>query len=122
MKRLLHLGLATLVVAFVAIPAVADSGKHGHRARGSPSHVKVSSKSSKASVRSNKGGKVKGRERAEEVQEMNKRADARRGFSVAPGVENAEGKHATKKTVKAHKKGHTHNGKKNHTDQDDDRD
>jgi len=63
MKKLFHLGLAALVAAFLAMPASAGQGNHGH-----------------------KGGKVKGLERTEEVQEMNKRADAQRGFTVAPGL------------------------------------
>lgn len=68
---------------------------------------------SKASTRSNKGGKVKGLERAEEVQEMNKRAGAQRGFTVGPGVEKAESKQAGKASVKGGKKSHTPKGKKN---------
>jgi hypothetical protein len=68
---------------------------------------------SKASTRSNKGGKVKGLERAEEVQEMNKRADAQRGFTVGPGVEKAESKQAGEASVKGGKKSYTPKGKKN---------
>ena len=90
MKKLFHLGLAALVAAFLAMPASAGQGNHGH-----------------------KGGKVKGLERTEEVQEMNKRADAQRGFTVAPGVEKAESKQAGKVSVKGGKKSHTPKGKKN---------
>jgi len=75
MKRLLHLGLAILVAALLVMPAWAK----------------------KPSVRSNKGGATKGLERAEQVQTTNK-ADAHRDFTVAPGLEKAEGKHASKKT------------------------
>ena len=73
MKRLLHLGSANLVAALLATPAPAKRAQ------------------------SNKGGATKGLERAEQVQTTNK-ADAHRDFTVAPGLEKAEGKHASKKT------------------------
>ena len=114
MKRLFHLGLAALVAASLYVPASARQGNHSHGAGKSTGPAKsLPSESSKASTRSNKGGKVKGFERAEEAQEMNKGADAQRGFTVAPGVEKAEAKQAGKTTVKGGKKNHTAQGNKN---------
>ncbi len=113
MKTLFHLGLAALVAASLSVPASARQGNHSHGAGKSTGPAKsLPSESSKASARSNKGGKVKGLERAEEAQEMNK-ADAQRGFTVAPGVEKAEGKQAGKTTVKGGKKSHATQGNKN---------
>ncbi len=43
----------------------------------------------RARMRSNKGAKVKGMNRAEAVQEMNTRADTNRGFTTAPGLATA---------------------------------
>ncbi len=122
MKKVPSLALATLVAVFLAVPASARHRNHSHGAGKSSSHVKrLPSKSSKASARSNKGGEVKGLERAEEVQEMNRRADAQRGFTVAPGVEKAEGEHSGKTTMRDGKKGHTPKGKNKNNDQDKDR-
>jgi hypothetical protein len=114
MKGMFHLGLAALVAGFLAMPAPAGQGNHSQGAGKSTSHAKsLPSASSKASTRSNKAGKVKGLERAEEVQGMNKRDDAQRGFTVAPGVEKAESKQAGKASVKGGKKSHTPKGLKN---------
>ncbi len=114
MKRLFQFGVAALVAAFLAVPASAGQGNHSHGVGKSSNHVKsLPSKSSNASAHSNKGGEVKGLERAEEVQGMNKRADAQRGFTVAPGVEKAEGEQVGKTSVKGGKKSHTPKGKRN---------
>ncbi len=61
MKKVLYAGLSFLVFALLAMPAAAQKGH------------------------SNKSGTVRGNERAEEVQQMNKGA-------IAPGVEKAESK------------------------------
>ncbi len=50
-----------------------------------------------AEMRSNKGAKVKGLARAEDVQMMNTKADTNRGFTTAPGLATA----ATKSNVSA---------------------
>jgi len=68
MKKVLYCSVAFLAALLLVIPTAAQKG------------------------RSNRGGNVRGNERAEEVQEMNKKADANRGFTVAPGVEKAESK------------------------------
>ncbi len=85
MKRLLQAALAMMVALFLTAPVWAGQGKgEGHaygRHKTHGSHSK----------RSNKHGKMRGKERAEEVQEMNKGADKNRGFTVAPGIEKAEG-------------------------------
>jgi hypothetical protein len=100
MKKLLYTGLALLVFGCLAMPASAQGQAHGKSAV----HSKASTHS-QASARSNKGGQVRGLQRAAEVQSMNGRADAKRGFTVAPGVEKAEGETATKTTHKTTAKG-----------------
>ena len=97
MKRVLYFGLAFLVFVLLAIPAAAQESERG-KARHSkstsshPAAHRMLRHRSKPRHRSNKGGKVRGKERAEEVQQMNKKADANRGFTIAPGVEKAESK------------------------------
>ncbi len=85
MKRLLQAALAMMVALFLTAPVWAGQGKGEGHAYGRHKMHRNHSK------RSNKYGKVRGKERAEEVQEMNKGADKNRGFTVAPGVEKAEG-------------------------------
>ncbi len=99
MKRLIGLGVAIVVAVFLAAPGYARQGRG--QGGGNSSGARLSSHAPKPNTRSNKGGKVRGRERAEEVQEMNKRADRERGFDVAPGVEKAE---AGKTGKKSHKR------------------
>ncbi len=109
MKRVLYLMLAVLVLGL--LPAWAQRGRHGG-GTGKAAEVKVSKDSASthsqmSTERSNKGGQVRGLERAEEVQAMNAKADAKRGFTVAPGVEKAEGETSTNKSAKSstHPKG-----------------
>ncbi len=83
MKKVLYLSLAFLATVLLAMPAAAQRAGGGKSGSSGPSMDRD---------RSNHGGQVRGNERAEEVQQMNKRADAHRGFSVAPGVEKAESK------------------------------
>ncbi len=97
MKKVLYPLFAIVVLGFLAVPAWAQKVGGAHRAQkasvtshetvstpAAPEHSRMSTK------RSNKGGKVRGLERAEEVQAMNTKADAKRGFTVASGVEKAE--------------------------------
>ena len=95
MKKAFYSGLAVLVLACLAGPAWAQKGGGG-KARGAAavSHRKASTRSvtgnAPSSVeRSNKGGEVRGQERAAEVQSMNTKADTERGFTTAPGPEKA---------------------------------
>ncbi len=119
MKKSVYAALALLVTAFLTMPGWARQGNSHHgTGKASTHHHTSSSKSSHASARSNKGGKVRGLERAEEVQEMNKRADANRGFTVAPGVEKAESQQTVKTTAKTGKKSQT--SKANDPDEDKD--
>lgn len=108
MRKVAYAGLALMVWGLLAAPAWAQKGGHGGRGgrstagtsrSGTSSDRSVPSHPSMASQRSNKGGEVRGLERAKEVQAMNKRADANRGFTVAPGVEKAEARQATAKTA-----------------------
>ncbi len=85
MKRLLQAALAMMVALFLTAPVWAGQGKGEGHAYGRHKMHRNHSK------RSNKYEKKHGKERAEEVQEMNTRADKNRGFTVAPGVEKAEG-------------------------------
>jgi hypothetical protein len=65
-KKLTYFCLAFVVAVLTAIPAVAQKGQGGGR--------------------SNRGGDVRGNERAEQVQTENRKG------TIAPGVENAEAK------------------------------
>jgi len=107
-----HLGSIFLALAFLSTAVLAQRGGHGHGsgiASGAPhpgqhhglhsgkSKDKVAdSKKTKENTHSNKGGAVRGKERAEEVQGTHKKADANRGFTTASGVEKAEAKTTTK--------------------------
>ena len=101
----------------LAIPGWAQRGGHGRGMSMSKSPAAISrpatraSQPSKAQARSNRGGKVRGRQRAEEVQTMNTRADANRGFTVAPGLQKSE-RHATSKNAKRSKRAHVRKAKK----------
>jgi len=99
MKKVVYSGLALLVLVCLTGTAWAQKGGRGGGG-GKPagvraaSHGKAStpsaSKASPTSVeRSNKGGEVRGQERAEEVQSMNTKADTERGFTTAAGLEQA---------------------------------
>jgi hypothetical protein len=116
MKKILYLGLAFLVFGFLALPAFARANSHGKSA----THIKTS-KASKSTAHSNKGGTVKGLERAEEVQAANSKADAKRGFTVAPGVEKAEGE-TVSPGKKAKGKSALHTGSTGDKDQDESKD
>src|SRR2546422_11701899 len=95
MKRVLYSGLAFLILALLSMPATAQARSHSDKAvHGRASHHAAASRHAKSNDRSNKGGRLRGRERAEEVHAMNRRKDAHRGFTVAPGVEGAEGERA----------------------------
>ena len=119
MKKSVYAALALLVTAFLTMPGWARQGNAHHgTGKASTHHHTSSSKSPHAGARSNQGGKVRGLERAEEVQAMNKRADANRGFTVAPGVEKAESLQAGKTAAKTGKKSQTRKG----NDKDEDRD
>lgn len=90
MKRLFQAALAMMVASFLTAPVWAGQGKgHGH----AYGHHKMHHKHGK---RSNQGGAVTGKERAEEVQGMNTGADKNRGFTVAPGIEKTEGEPVVK--------------------------
>ena len=94
MRKLLYTGLAFLLPAFLLMPPRAQARSHSDAAvHGSSRHATVS-RHVKSNERSNKGGRVRGRERAEEVHAMNRRRDAHRGFTAAPRVERAEGERA----------------------------
>lgn len=122
MNKLFHAGLAIFVVSLLTTLGWARQGRSEHGTAKAPAHARMSSpRSSKASARSNRSGKVRGLERAEGVQEMNKRADAERGFTVAPGVEKAEKHQAGEKAGKAGKKGKTRKGNAEGTDEPKDR-
>ncbi len=116
MKKILYLGLAFLGFAFLGLPAFARANSHGKSA----THAKTS-KASKSTAHSNKGAAVKGLERAEEVQTADSKADAKRGFTVAPGVEKAEGKTASP-GKKAKGKSASHASSTGDKDQDESKD
>lgn len=102
MKKVFYCGLGLLVSTLLTTPASAQRGGRGHglthasQSLGSDKDKNKNTHSMKASNhnRSNKGGTVRGKERAEEVQSMNKKADTNRGFTTASGVEKAETKTA----------------------------
>lgn len=91
MKRLVQIVLAMMVASFLTVPLSADQGK---------GHAYGRHKKHHHSMRSNKDGTMHGRERAEEVQEMNKGAYKNRGFAVAPGIEKSEGETVVKNSRK----------------------
>lgn len=100
MKKLILGGLALLVLLFLTLPAWAqDRGAGRGRGRGPAAsgagqqqtqREPGSSRSVRATERSNKGGQVRGRERARQVQQSNTRANQRRGFETAPGLDREE--------------------------------
>ncbi len=98
MKKVLYPLFAIVALGLLAVPTWAQKASGGaHRALKASvtSHETASTPvaaehSRMSSKRSNKGGKVRGLERAEQVQAMNTKADANRGFAVASGVEKAE--------------------------------
>ena len=85
MKRVPYSGLAFLILALLSMPAWAQARSHSNAAaHGRFSRHATVSRHAKSNDRSNKGGRVRGRERAEEVHAMNRHRDAHRGFAVAP--------------------------------------
>ena len=113
MRKAFYSGLALLVIAFFASDSWAQKGGGHDRAKDS-THGSVTASanrdthsvdadkdahhgkhSKKTNTRSNKGGAVRGKERAEEVQGLNSKADSNRGFTTASGVEKAETKKGT---------------------------
>jgi len=74
--------------AHVSARATSDTRLGSSHVAGS-THISTIARA-EASERTNKHGKVRGRERAEAAQSMNTSADANRGYTVAPGVEGAE--------------------------------
>jgi len=105
MKNALYCTTALLVLALLPTSASAQRSGRSHESgiRSSRNHDSDKSKntakdtdSSKVAKqnRSNKGGAVRGKARAEQVQSLNNKADTNRGFTIAPGVEKAETKTA----------------------------
>ena len=95
MKRVLYSGLAFLILALLSMPATARARSHSDKAvHGRSSRHAAASRHAKSNDCSNKGGRVRGRERAEEVHAMNRRRDAHHGFTAAPRAERAEGERA----------------------------
>ncbi len=99
MKRALLGGLAFFVLTCLSFPAWAQKGSHGgegaaHAVSGMSHSKKSSHKSSESAERSNKGGAVRGKARAAEVQKENTKAGTERGFTEAPGLSQTTGKSA----------------------------
>lgn len=117
MKKMLRSGLAIVVLVFLAMPAWAHKASQAYGPAGSSSAASHSKRAvhpaghkRMSSKRSNKGGDVRGVERAEEVQTMNKKADANRGFTVAPGVEKAEAHITAKRGSRGMSRGKANKG------------
>ncbi len=118
-KKAINTALMVGVAFQLAMPAWAQRGGHGRGAMSSAGvraasshHLAVSSESNslhsqKVRGRSNRHGRMRGLERAEQVQNRNTRADANRGFTVAPGVERAE-RHAVRRNAGRHHRGTLH--------------
>ncbi len=111
MKKVLYGGLTFFVLTCLSFPAWAQKGGQGgqgasHAAAGMSHSRKSSHKSSMAAERSNKGGAVRGKTRAEQVQQENTKADTERGFTEAPGLSQTTGQAAgkTKGKSAAHSK------------------
>ena len=114
MKRLIIAVTGCALAAWLATPALAQRRAHvgasssariGMSARAAGAQIDHSSSASArtgAEARTNKGGELRGLERAEAAQSTNTRADVNRGFTVAPGVEKAETKHAAKESAEHH--------------------
>ncbi|MBZ5563004.1 MAG: hypothetical protein LAP13_11375 [Acidobacteriia bacterium] len=112
MKKAIYVGMASLVVACLSLPAWAQKSGHGgsgasHAATGVSHSKKSSHKSSMATDRSNKGGAMRGKTRAEEVQQENAKADTERGFTEAPGMTQTTGKAADQTKGKSTARSHT---------------
>src|SRR5437899_5246960 len=68
MKRFFYSGLAFLILALLSMPATAQARSHRNAVvHGRFSRHATVSRHAKSNDRSNKGGRVRGRERAEEV-------------------------------------------------------
>lgn len=101
MKKTLYGVMAFLILACLSIPAWAQKGGQGsqgaaHATAGKMHSKKSAHKSSMSAERTNKGGAVRGKARAEEVQQENAKADTERGFTEAPGMTHPTGKAAEK--------------------------
>jgi hypothetical protein len=89
-NKLFHGMLAIAVCGFLTSPVWArgqggshgNSAMHAHSANGHSAHAHHS-------MRSNKGGAVRGLNRAQQAQSMNSKADTERGFTSAPGMTHA---------------------------------
>ncbi len=121
MKRLSYFILAFAVMTFLAVPAWAQKGGQGGHHGKSSTHASAHH-SKHSTTRSNAGGKTQGLERAEQVQEKNTKADANRGFTVAPGVEKAETKTGAKPVGKGKSAGATKGKKGAGKDEDESKD
>ncbi len=107
MKKAVYVGMAMLVLMCLSLPAWAQKGGHGaagtgHAATGMSHSKKSSHKHSMSTEHSNKGGAVRGKSRAEEVQAQNSKADTERGFTEAPGMTQTTGKQAGKGAAHSH--------------------
>jgi len=102
MKSVLSLSLITLVALLPATLAWAQRGGRGiGKTKAPPVRSQVSTQSSSARVpaaaqRSNKGGEVRGIQRAEQVQQMRTHGDTEHGVASAPGLEQAEERHTVR--------------------------
>lgn len=105
MKKVLYTVLAILVCSFVAVPTWAQKGGHGRGAGkgASASAHSVSSHTPMSTERSNKGGEVRGVERAEEVQAMNPKGEPAPGLQKAEEQVKKEAVHGKKAEGKHHK-------------------
>ncbi len=113
MRKMVYVGMALLVLACLSLPAWAQKSGHGesgasHAATGMSHSKKSTHKSSMATDRSNKGGAMRGKTRAEEVQQENTKADTERGFTEAPGLTQTTGKAAGQ--TKGKSAAHSHTG------------
>jgi len=121
MRNVAYLALAVLVSGFLTLPAWAQKGGKDHAAgKASASlHAKSSTHTSMASQRSNKGGAVRGKARAEEVQAMNTKADAERGFTEAPGFSQTGKQNMGKGSTKGQSATHSQKGQQHKSGADD---
>lgn len=87
-NRLFHCLLALLACGALSLPAWAQ-GQAGSHGKGQASLHRHTGINSHAAGRSNKGGAVRGLDRAKEVQGLNTKADTERGFTTAPGLTDA---------------------------------
>ncbi len=84
-NKLFHCVVAVAVCGFLSSPAWAHGQAGSHGKSGLHRH----SANAHSTGRSNKGGTVRGLDRAKEMQSMNTKADTERGFTAAPGMTNA---------------------------------